>query len=173
MAQKMAERLVWAVETLAIDPADHVLEIGCGHGVAVSLICERLTSGKITAIDRSEVMINMARSRNSQHVASGKAVFQTVALAEADFGQERFNKIFAVHVNLFWQQPARKLVLIKKLLTPGGALYLFYQPPLASKIQELVDKLTKILQGHGFSIKQVLFKDLKPVPAMGIIAEVS
>ena len=30
---------------------------------------------------------NMARSRNGRHIASGKAVFQTVALAEADFGQ--------------------------------------------------------------------------------------
>lgn len=173
MTQKIAERLVWAVETLAVDPADHLLEIGCGHGVAVSLICERLISGKITAIDRSEVMINMARSRNSQHVASGKAVFQTVALAEADFGHEQFNKIFAVNVNLFWQQPVSELDLIKKLLTSRGALYLFYQPPLASKTQEIADKLTKILQDNSFSINQVLFKDLKPTPAMCIIAEES
>ena len=171
--KKIADRLVWAVETLAIDPTDHVLEIGCGHGVAVSLVCERLAGGKITAIDRSEVMISMARRRNSQHVVSGKAAFQTGALAEADFGQERFNKIFAIHVNLFWQQPARELGLIKKLLKPGGAIYLFYQPLVASKTQELVDKLTQNLQDNGFSIDEVLFKDLKSGPALGIIAKAS
>lgn len=45
MASKPSERFVWAVDTLALDPADHVLEVGCGHGVAISLVCERLTSG--------------------------------------------------------------------------------------------------------------------------------
>ncbi len=61
MASKPLERFVWAVDTLALDPADRVLEVGCGHGVAVSLVCERLTSGRITAIDRSKKMIEMPR----------------------------------------------------------------------------------------------------------------
>jgi cyclopropane fatty-acyl-phospholipid synthase-like methyltransferase len=50
---KAAERLVWAVEMLAVQPDDHLLGIGCGHGVAVSLVCEQLDTGTITAIDRS------------------------------------------------------------------------------------------------------------------------
>jgi cyclopropane fatty-acyl-phospholipid synthase-like methyltransferase len=37
-------RLLWAVEQLAIEPDDQVLEIGCGGGVAVWLICDRLAA---------------------------------------------------------------------------------------------------------------------------------
>jgi cyclopropane fatty-acyl-phospholipid synthase-like methyltransferase len=39
MNAKAADRLVWAVDTMAIRPTDRVLEIGCGHGVAVTLVC--------------------------------------------------------------------------------------------------------------------------------------
>ena len=67
MAGKASERFVWAVDTLEVRPADRLLEIGCGHGVAVSLVCERLTTGTITAIDRSPKMIEMATRRNREH----------------------------------------------------------------------------------------------------------
>ncbi len=109
MASKPSERFVWAVDTLALDPADRVLEVGCGHGVAVSLVCERLTSGRITAIDRSKKMIEMAARRNREHVAGGRAVLKTDALEKADFGDERFDKVFAFNVAPFWHQPKEAL----------------------------------------------------------------
>src|SRR3712207_8974057 len=61
--------------TLYPDPAlfrSRLLEVGCGHGVAVSLVCERLTTGTITAIDRSPKMIEIATRRNRQHVDAGR-----------------------------------------------------------------------------------------------------
>lgn len=83
MAGRVSERLAWAVDTLAIEPADRVLEVGCGHGVAASLVCERLGSGRLAAIDRSHMMIEMAERRNRKHISSGKAIFETVSLEEA------------------------------------------------------------------------------------------
>lgn len=117
---------------LGVGPDDHLLEIGCGPGVAVVLICERLVSGRIVAIDRSATAISRATQRNAEHIAAGKAVLRTVALGELQpsnllGGRERFDKIFAMNVNLFWvRSPAKELELLKRLLGPGGALYLFY-----------------------------------------------
>jgi len=80
MAGKASERFVWAVDTLEVRPTDRLLEVGCGHGVAVSLVCERLTTGTVTAIDRSPKMIEMATRRNREHVDAGRAVLEAIAL---------------------------------------------------------------------------------------------
>jgi ubiquinone/menaquinone biosynthesis C-methylase UbiE len=145
------ERLRWAVERLAVGPADRLLEIGCGLGVSVSLVCERLRTGRIVAIDRSAKMTAVAARRNADQVAAGKAEFRTLSLAGADFGDERFDKVFAVNVNLFWtRSPATELALIGRLLRPGGALYLCYEPPSAARADQLVDTLTAQLVEHGY-----------------------
>jgi SAM-dependent methyltransferase len=98
MRGKASERFVWAVDTLEVQPADRLLEVGCGHGVAVSLVCERLTTGTITAIDRSPKMIEMATRRNREHVDAGRAVLEAISLEDADLGDRRFDKIFAFNV---------------------------------------------------------------------------
>jgi ubiquinone/menaquinone biosynthesis C-methylase UbiE len=152
------ERLLWAVDTLALQPDERLLEIGCGSGVAVSLICDRLTTGKIIAIDQSSKMIAAAVHRNQDCVALGRAVFLTAALSEMTFTEEQFHKIFAVNVNVFWQKPARELRVIKEMLLPQGRLYLFYEPPSASKIPEIADKVAAQLEAGGFAIQQTLFR---------------
>lgn len=72
MAEKIPERLKWAVESLGLSGDEAILEIGCGRGVAVSLACPKLHDGKITAIDRSATAINAARERNAAALAAGR-----------------------------------------------------------------------------------------------------
>jgi SAM-dependent methyltransferase len=146
-AKGIPDRIVWAVETLGLRPTDHVLEIRCGHGLAVPLVCDRLRRGTLTAIDRSPKMIAVAEKRNRILVASGKAAFETVALADADLGRRRFSKISAINVNLFWTDPAAELPVVRKLLRPDGVLYLFYQPPNPAQLKPLAAKLVRNLVG--------------------------
>lgn len=171
MASKPSERLVWAVDTVAPEPADHVLEVGCGHGVAVSLICQSLTSGRITAIDRSKKMIDMAARRNRKHVAAGRAVLKAAAVENADLGDARFDKVFAFNVAPFWLQPKEALAVVRRHLTPDGAVYIFWdarhtQP---GRARELADRLSETIRLAEFSVDRVLVKDLRPVPAVCVI----
>jgi ubiquinone/menaquinone biosynthesis C-methylase UbiE len=171
MASKPSERFVWAVDTLALDPADRVLEVGCGHGVAVSLVSERLTSGRITAIDRSKKMIEMAAQRNRDHVAGGRAVLKTAALEEADFGDQRFDKVFAFNVAPFWLQPKQALGIVGRQLSPDGAVYLFWDArhTQSGRARDLADQLVERIRLAEFSVSQVLLKELRPVPAVCVV----
>jgi SAM-dependent methyltransferase len=158
---KAAERLVWAVDLLAVEPTDRVLEIGCGPGVAVSLVCEKLGGGTITAIDRSAKMIETARKRNADHVASGVASFRTASLEDADLGEARFDKIFAINVGVFWRQrPVRELTILRDHLVPEGRHFLFHEPPPGSTAPPIAGPLPAVLESGGFTVTEILTQDL-------------
>jgi predicted TPR repeat methyltransferase len=108
----VSERLQRVVDRLDIQPDDRVLEIGCGHGVAATMVCERLESGRLTAIDRSRKMVEAAARRNAAYV-------------EAD----RADKIFAVRVGLFHREPDRARALGERWLAPGGTLLAVFDEP--------------------------------------------
>jgi trans-aconitate methyltransferase len=149
---RVPERLRWAVQVLNLAPTDVVLEIGCGPGMAVSLVCDRLAGGRITAIDRSATAIQRATRRNADHVASGKAVLLQTDLAGLALPGRRFDKVFAVNVNLFWVRPAdTELRRIKELLRPGGVLHLIYETPGAERADQVAATVTKALADHGFA----------------------
>ncbi len=110
----MSERLRRIVDALDVQPGEHVLEIGCGHGVAVSYLQER--GARVTAIDRSPKMIAAASTRNPD------AEFILGSLEDVDLGERRFDAILAVRVGLFHREPERARALAQRWLRPGGRL---------------------------------------------------
>ena len=125
----MSERLRAVVERLDVRPDDRVLEIGCGHGVAATLVCERLAGGRLTAVDRSAKMIEAARRRNRAFVEAGIAEFLVARLEALDLGDRRFDRIFAVRVGLFHREPERARSLAERWLAPGGTIHAVFDPP--------------------------------------------
>ena len=120
----MSDRLRRHVAELGIEPGDRVLEIGCGHGVAATLICE--AGGRLTAIDRSPKMIAAASSRNASYVEAGRAEFLVRHLEELDLGERRFDKVLAVRVGLFHREPERARALVTPWLAESGEIASFY-----------------------------------------------
>jgi ubiquinone/menaquinone biosynthesis C-methylase UbiE len=169
MATKASERLAWAVDVLAVKPSDRLLEVGCGHGVAVSLVCEHLDRGRITAVDRSPKMIETARKRNQAH--ADKVRFITSSLEQADLEDEVFDKAFAVHVAAL-HTPGTALELVRQRLVPGGRLYLFSQAPAwkPREAEQFGAELSRVLESAGFVGEQALLKDLATAWAAAVVA---
>jgi ubiquinone/menaquinone biosynthesis C-methylase UbiE len=125
----MNERLRYVVEQMDIGPDDRVLEIGCGHGVAATLVCERLEGDHLIAVDRSVRMIQAATRRNAAYVEAGRAEFLVAALEGLDLGDRRFDRIFAVRVGLFHRDPERARSIAEEWLAPDGTLSVFFDQP--------------------------------------------
>jgi SAM-dependent methyltransferase len=168
---RAAERLVWAVDALDVRPGDRLLEVGCGHGVAVSLVCERLDGGSILGLDRSARMIAAAARRNAGHVAAGRASFQVAELHEADLGDTRFDVVFAIHVPVLLRgEPGRELAVVAAHLVPGGRFVLPYQPLDPAATEPIAERLTGVLACHGFGVLDVRTAELASGRAGCVVA---
>ena len=125
----MSERLRLIVEQMGIRPDDLVLEIGCGHGVAATFVCQRLQGGHLTAVDRSRKMIDAATHRNAEYIAAGKAEFIVAKLEELEMGDRLFDKILAIRVGLFYRDPKRARSIVERWLAPDGQVFTVFDPP--------------------------------------------
>lgn len=159
------------MEQLAPASSDHVLEVGCGPGHAVALVCSRLLRGTITAIDRSALQVEKARAQNRRNVTSGRARIETMTLADAPaaFGG-RFTKVLAVNVNAFWTEPDESIPSLRALLRAGGTACLVYETPSEAGAQKVKASLPKLLSARGFAVGEVLMRSQRGAAMFRIAA---
>ena len=120
-------RLERIVRDLGLEPGQRVLEIGCGHGVAATHLCE--AGARLVAVDRSPKMVAAAARRNAAFVRSGQAEFLVMELEALDLGERRFDLVLAVRVGLFHREPARARACVEPWLADGGRLVAPFDPP--------------------------------------------
>jgi SAM-dependent methyltransferase len=134
------------------------------------MICERLTGGRITAIDRSTQMTEAACALNADHIRSGKAAIRTFGLLSCDLPSDAFDKVFLFNLNVFWMDPVEELAEIRRILRSNGIFYLFHQPPPGSDISEYSAKFRENLTLHRFAIIDEIIGSFEPVGAVCLIS---
>ena len=109
------------LEALALVPADHLLEVGCGGGL---LLRDALTTGaSATGIDHSEEMAKLARER---------APGARVELARAEglpFGDGSFTALAISVVFFFFDDPVGVLRECHRVLRPGARVAVYTTGP--------------------------------------------
>ena len=122
------QRSGWVVSLLGVQPADQVLEIGFGPGLAVAALV-RAGAGHVYGLDHSGVMLRQASRRNAAAIRAGR-----VTLMRASFDQippafdGPFDAILAVNSLAFWPAPTRRLAELRRRLAPGGRIAIASQP---------------------------------------------
>ena len=157
------ERIRWAVEMLAVEPDDRLLEIGGGPGVAASLVCTRLDDGRLLLVDRSATAVERTRRRNPEHVASGRLALETVDLADFDPGAARFWEGLRRQRQRLLDDPGEELARIRQALDPDGRLLLLYETPTAARARHVVGRVADALRANGFAEPQLVSRSARLV----------
>ena len=154
--QTIPPRIRWAVDVLDPQPGDQILEIGCGAGYAAELVCERLDKGRLLAIDRSESGVDRTKRRCADAIAAGRLTVRHIDLATLRVPVKRLDRAFAFNVNLFWVRDCEaEVALLHERISPGGALYLFYEVTEVTDVPLIVEKASEALVKAGFRVSVV------------------
>ena len=167
--QQIPPRIRWAVDLMDVQPDDNILEIGCGPGYGAELICQRLETGKLFAIDRSESGVDRTKRRCAKYLESRRLTVRQIDLATLRVPVKRLTKVFAFNVNLFWvRNCADEVALLHERLLPGGSVYLFYETKMPELVPNIVKKASAALSKAGFRVSVV---EQKAPPVVAIIGK--
>ena len=162
----------WTVDLLDPSSGEMVLEVGCGPGVALALCLSR-ASVRAVGVDHSDVMIAQAAKRNRKALKAGRLKLFEGTIDALPDGWGPFDKAFSINVIQFVDQPAF-IARVKRLLKPGGIFAATYQPRHAKATRadalKMAARLSEMLTAQGFASVRTEELDLKPVPAVCVLA---
>jgi ubiquinone/menaquinone biosynthesis C-methylase UbiE len=166
----------WAVELLAVQPTERVIEFGCGPGVAVAALAARATHGVVVGVDHSAVMIRQAERRNRAAVRAGRVRLLHASVEDLSVDGGPFDAALAVNTVGMWPDPALRLREVAKLLRPGGRIALVTQPrcPGADEATSAAaaKELAGLLTEAGFEHLRTEMLDLDP-PTASVLGRVA
>ena len=167
------QRNRWVVSLLGVRPADRILEIGFGPGLAVAELA-RAGAGHVYGIDHSAVMLRQAARRNAAAIRAGR-----VTLVHAPAEQfppaldGPFDAILAVNSLGFWPAPAERLAELRRRLAPGGRIAIVSQPrchgATAGTSRSAADEIENLLRSAGFTQLSTETLPLRP-PVVCVLA---
>ncbi len=114
----------WAIGLMGVQPADQVLDIGCGAGMAIQLLAQIAAEGFVAGVDYSEDMVQQARKRNAPAVRAGRVQILHGDVALVPYDDESFDKVIAVETFYFWPDPVANLREVRRVMRPGGLVAL-------------------------------------------------
>lgn len=170
------QRNLRTLELLDIRPTDHVLEVGFGPGLSVARAAELASAGKVVGVDHSALMLRHATRRNSAAVHAGRVELLLGSAESLPRFQGRFDKVLAVNVYMFWNDPVSVLSGLRQVMKPGGVIALTLQPrrrgATADDTRAAAERMAASLRAAEFGEVRAEILEMAPVAAACVLGRV-
>lgn len=135
MNKTHAKLITWGLSHLEIGKNDTVLDIGCGGGLAVSLMAQK--SGDVYGVDYSHTAVKKAAKKNKQAIRQGRVHIQWGDVQKLPFEDNTFDVVTAFETIYFWPDIAQNFKEVLRVVKPGGAFMPVFQAGDKEKELEL------------------------------------
>jgi SAM-dependent methyltransferase len=102
------ERNLRTVALLDIRSDDKCSRSASGRGLAIERAAALASRGKVVGIDHSELMLRAARRRNAKAIEAGRVELLLGSADRLPDFASRFDKVYAVNVYMFWDDPVAR-----------------------------------------------------------------
>lgn len=167
------QRNRWVVPLLDVQPADQILEIGFGPGLAVAELA-RAGADHVYGADHSGVMLRQASRRNAAAIRAGRVTLINAPVDQLPAALDGpFDAILAVNSLAFWPGPAERLAELRQRLAPGGRIAIASQPrcpgATADTARSAAREIENLLTDAGFTQMRTETLPLSP-PVVCVLA---
>jgi ubiquinone/menaquinone biosynthesis C-methylase UbiE len=112
------------VELADLPPDAVVVDVGCGSGEAVREAALRVTRGRVIGIDPAPAMLRFARELSADHEGQTRIEFREAPAEKLPLADGTATVVLAINSLHHWQDPDTGLAEVRRVLRPGGWLFL-------------------------------------------------
>lgn len=163
-----------AIAALEVNADDRILELGFGPGAAVAALAALAPRGRIHGVDASRAMLEVASRRNRAAIAEGRVTLTQTTFDRLPLPDDAADKVLAVNVVYFWQEPAPILREVRRVLRPGGLLCIYatdaatmrrwkFAGPATHRVFDR-QGLTVLLRDGGFEESGIALRRIRSFP---------
>jgi len=109
-----------AIALMQVSMDSRVLDVGCGSGWATRLLADYAVNGRVTGIDISDEMVNLARESSRSHPNTD---FEVASAEQLPFPDNEFTYAFSMESLYYYRNIPKALKEIQRVLKPGGSFF--------------------------------------------------
>lgn len=106
-----------AIARMNVPDDARVLDIGCGSGWASRLLADYATAGRVTGIDISDEMVNLARAQSKSHA---NVDFEVASAEQLPFADNEFACAFSMESLYYYRNIPKALSEIHRVIKQDG-----------------------------------------------------
>lgn len=114
----------WGLSFFNFTNDDTVLDVGCGGGMTLKRMADKVPQGTLYGVDYSAVSVAKSRELNKDLVEKGRMKIVEGSVDALPFEEQAFDKITTVESFYFWPTPEKSLGEVHRVLKTGGVFIL-------------------------------------------------